>query len=91
MLLRLLPNRALSRVWGQITWSELPVWLRAPVYRAWTWAFDCNLDEMAETSLEAYPSLGDFFVRRLKPDVRPIAGAALVGEARGSALFGCGR
>ena len=78
MLLRLLPTRALSRLWGRITWTELPVAMRAPVYMAWTRAFGCNLDEMAAASLDEFPSLGDFFVRALKDGVRPIAAANLV-------------
>ena len=40
--------------------------------------FGCNLDEVEESDLTKYVSLGDFFYRRLKPGVRPIAQAALV-------------
>lgn len=71
--MRLLPTRALSRVWGRVAWTELPMWLRTPVYMAWTRAFGCNLDEMAAASLDDFASLGEFFVRPLKDGVRPLA------------------
>lgn len=72
-----LPLRILSRAWGVIHNMELPVWARKPVYKLWTWAFGCNLDEMRDP-LESYPNLAKFFCRHLKPGVRPIADEELV-------------
>ncbi|KAJ3113740.1 phosphatidylserine decarboxylase 1 [Phlyctochytrium bullatum] len=50
----------------------VPTFLRKPFYKAYSKAFGCNLDEMAEPDLEAYPNLGEFFYRKLKDGVRPI-------------------
>lgn len=41
------------------------------MYKAWTKAFDCKLDEM-KYPLEHYKNLGEFFSRPLKDGVRPI-------------------
>lgn len=44
----------------------------------YAWAFGCNLDELEQPDLKQYASLGDFFYRKLKPGVRPIADVPLV-------------
>lgn len=67
--LKLIPYRAISRLWGQVHDKELPMWMRAPLYKAWTLAFGCNLDEM-KYPLESYRNLGEFFSRPLKEDAR---------------------
>ncbi|CAI5711025.1 unnamed protein product [Peronospora effusa] len=68
--LKLFPYRAASRLWGKVHEKELPVWLREPVYKAWTAVFDCKLDEM-KYPLRKYANLGEFFSRPLKDGVRP--------------------
>ncbi|KAH7461215.1 hypothetical protein PRIC1_012704 [Phytophthora ramorum] len=68
--LKLFPYRAASRLWGQVHDKELPVWMREPVYKAWTTVFDCKLDEM-KYPLQDYANLGEFFSRPLKEGVRP--------------------
>ena len=57
---------------------ELPVWFRPVGFTFYAWCFGVNLDEAEHSDLTVYPSLGEFFYRRLKPGVRPIADAALV-------------
>ncbi|MBX3160889.1 MAG: phosphatidylserine decarboxylase [Deltaproteobacteria bacterium] len=55
-------------------WSArkpLPSPLRPLAYRAFARAVGANLDEV-ELELEAYPSLGDFFARRLRSGARTI-------------------
>lgn len=47
--------------------------LRAPVYRWYATTFGCNLTEMNEPDLSKYKNLGEFFLRTLKPKVRPIS------------------
>uniref|UniRef100_M4BUM1 phosphatidylserine decarboxylase n=1 Tax=Hyaloperonospora arabidopsidis (strain Emoy2) TaxID=559515 RepID=M4BUM1_HYAAE len=68
--LKLFPYRAASRLWGAVHNKDLPTWLRAPVYKAWTAVFNCNLDEM-KYSIQEYANLGEFFSRPLKDGVRP--------------------
>ncbi len=76
-----LPLRAFSRLWGRVNNEyDLPVWLREPCYKLYSWIFKCNLEEIENTDLKSYPNLGSFFYRSLKPDVRPIENAALVGS-----------
>lgn len=73
-----LPLRNLSRLWGYLNELELPVWFRPYGFRLYARIFGCNLDEIEHDDLAHYKSLGDFFYRRLKPGVRPVADAALV-------------
>jgi hypothetical protein len=68
----------MSRLWGYINSLELPVWLRPYGLRLYASAFGCNLEEIEPDDLTQYVSLGDFFYRKLKEGVRPVANAALV-------------
>ncbi len=53
--------------WG--AGQVLPTPLRSFAYRAFARAVGANLDEV-ELALASYPSLGDFFARRLRPGAR---------------------
>jgi phosphatidylserine decarboxylase len=53
---------------GPRWWATLTIEIFAKIYKI-------NLAE-AEKPVSEYPSLGEFFVRRLKPGVRPVASAA---------------
>lgn len=57
---------------------ELPVWFRPIGFRLYAWAFGCNIDEADQDDLTQYVSLGDFFYRKLKDGVRPVADTVLV-------------
>ncbi|KAF8329114.1 phosphatidylserine decarboxylase-domain-containing protein [Cantharellus anzutake] len=81
-----LPLRNLSRVWGYLNSFELPIWLRPVGLQFYAWLFGCNLDETEHSDLTRYRSLGEFFYRRLKPGVRPLADAVLVSPADGTVL-----
>lgn len=64
-------RRTSSRLVGWLADLHLPRPLRAPVYRAWARTFGIDLSEM-RLALADHPTLGAFFVRRLKPGVRPL-------------------
>ena len=81
-----LPLRNMSRLWGYINSLELPVWFRPYGLSVYAYAFGCNLDEIEPADLKAYPSLGSFFYRKLKPGVRPVDAAVLVSPADGTVL-----
>ncbi|KAF9007840.1 phosphatidylserine decarboxylase 1 [Cyathus striatus] len=81
-----LPLRNLSRLWGYVNSVELPIWFRPYGYRFYAYIFGCNLDEIEPSDLREYPSMGDFFYRKLKPGVRPVADAVLVSPADGTIL-----
>lgn len=81
-----LPLRNLSRLWGYLNSLELPVWFRPTGFRVYSYIFGCNLNEMEPADLTHYKSLGDFFYRRLKDGVRPVAETVLVSPADGTVL-----
>lgn len=82
-----LPLKALSRWWGKFNDIDLPVWMREPGYKLYSYVFGVNLDEVAEDDLKTYKNLGEFFYRELKPGVRPIdENAPLVSPSDGKVL-----
>ncbi|KAK6456132.1 phosphatidylserine decarboxylase [Scheffersomyces xylosifermentans] len=81
-----LPLKTISRIWGQVNSINLPVWVRSPSYRLYSALFGVNLDEMDEPDLTTYPNLSEFFYRKLKPGVRPIADGDLVSPSDGKVL-----
>lgn len=81
-----LPLKSISRLWGQVNSINLPVWLRSPSYKLYSTLFGVNLEEMDEPDLTTYPNLGDFFYRKLRPGVRPIADTELVSPSDGTVL-----
>ncbi|CAG8490874.1 9374_t:CDS:2 [Scutellospora calospora] len=82
-----IPLRALSRLWGKFNNDyNLPVWMREPFYKFYSWLFNCNLDEIENSDLKTYPNLGSFFYRSLKPGLRQIDEAILVSPADGRIL-----
>ena len=79
-ILYILPKRALSRWVGFLVHLELPDFLRVSTLKWFAGRYRLNLDE-AEHPIEHYKSIGDLFVRRLKPGLRPIGTADLVHPA----------
>ncbi|KAG4304311.1 hypothetical protein PORY_002286 [Pneumocystis oryctolagi] len=77
-ILKSLPLKAFSRIWGRCSKVILPVWLRVPVYKFYAWIFGCNLYEMAEQDLRKIENFSEFFYRELKPGIRKIDDDALV-------------
>lgn len=71
LLLSLLPSNLLSRLFGVISRLPVPRALRPVVYGFYSRKFGVNLAEAARP-LDEYPSLGQFFIRYLKPGLRPI-------------------
>lgn len=61
--------RTSSRVCGWLADRKLPTFLRAPVYRAYARATGADLSEL-RLELADHPSLGAFFIRRLKDGAR---------------------
>lgn len=68
---RFLPKNHISYFVGQIVHWRLPSYLNRFVIAIFAWHYRINLNE-AEFSTDQYASLGDFFVRKLKPGIRPI-------------------
>lgn len=68
---RFLPKNHLSYIVGQLVHIRLPGFLNKLIIANFAKAYRINLDE-AEFPIEKYPCLGDFFVRKLKPGIRPL-------------------
>ncbi|KAF5093247.1 hypothetical protein D0Z03_002498 [Geotrichum reessii] len=82
-----LPLKALSRWWGKFNDIDLPIWMREPGYKLYSYFFGVNLDEVAEDDLTTYKNLGEFFYRKLKPGARIIdENSPLVSPADGKIL-----
>jgi phosphatidylserine decarboxylase len=63
----------LSHVLGHVADFRMPSALLRPVISAYSFALGVETGEMVEPE-GGFESFGDFFVRRLRPDVRPICG-----------------
>eukprot|EP01114_Cavostelium_apophysatum_P019951 TRINITY_DN6566_c0_g1_i1.p1 TRINITY_DN6566_c0_g1~~TRINITY_DN6566_c0_g1_i1.p1 ORF type:complete len:538 (+),score=66.34 TRINITY_DN6566_c0_g1_i1:580-2193(+) len=71
-LLKRVPWRLISRAWGYLVHSEVPVSQRASLYSWYARMYGCNLKEMRDP-ITSYPTFADFFARRLKDGARPLA------------------
>lgn len=82
--LYLLPKNFFSCLMGKLVSLKPPSWLAKFVNRRFASTFKINLGE-AEHPIESYPNLQEFFIRKLKPGLRPIASdaAALVSPCDG--------
>ena len=67
-------TRVVSHLTGLLAAVPIPIPLRSPYYRFYSWLFGVKLDEV-ERPLEDYRSLSAFFIRKLVPGSRPINGA----------------
>lgn len=88
--LRRMPWRVLSRNVGHLinATTLFPLWVTWVVIWCYIRMFGCRLEEAERDSIRQYISLGDFFCRKLKPGVRPIAlDSAVVSPADGTVTF----
>lgn len=86
-----LPLNTLSRLWGSFNSVTLPVPLRVPGYKLYSFLFGVNLDEMQDPDLTHYKNLGEFFYREIKPQSRPIDPTALVASPSDGRVLKFGR
>jgi phosphatidylserine decarboxylase len=70
-LLRMLPQGAFSRGFGRVADTPLPRRVRRPVLLTFARLFGIDVGE-AEKDIAEYASINAFFVRRLRPGLRPI-------------------
>jgi phosphatidylserine decarboxylase len=76
-LLRLLPKNTLSRAVGAACRASAPKPVVRAVIRAFARKYGVDMSE-AERPLDEYPTFTEFFTRRLKPGLRPIAPGELL-------------
>lgn len=73
-LMEMLPFSFASSVHGSFAASlAMPEWVHHYLIEYYAWWYGVNLEEIGEASIQAYPTLDSFFVRKLKDGVRPIA------------------
>jgi len=86
---RRFPWRIFSRQWGILANTKLkPHFLNTIIIYIYAWAFDCKIEEAECQNISQYESLGEFFVRKLKPGVRPVdQSTPVVSPADGTATF----
>lgn len=77
---RYLPKNHLSYFTGKLVHIKLPAFLNKILIANFAKAYRIRLDE-AELPIEGYPSLGEFFIRKLKPGIRPVASSWAVHPA----------
>ncbi|MDB5048131.1 MAG: phosphatidylserine decarboxylase [Fibrobacteres bacterium] len=88
-LLYILPKNLLSHLVGILTHCRYPFGLHTVLKNWFIKQYRIETEE-AEFPLEKYPTMGDFFVRKLKPGSRPIAQTALVSPVDGTLTQGGG-
>jgi phosphatidylserine decarboxylase len=86
-LLHLVPKNWLSYWVGKAVHARYPLGLSA-VIRDWFIRFYRIETAEAEFAVARYPTMGDFFIRRLKPGSRPIAPDSLVSPVDGTLTQG---
>lgn len=84
-ILKRLPLRMTSFLFGHLASIPIPHFARGIVYGRYASIYRCKLDEM-DAPLESYRSFSEFFTRRLKSGVRPISPDALVSPVDGVVL-----
>lgn len=87
---KFLPRNHLSYLVGKLVhWRGPRIWAEVTI-RVFAKIYNINLDE-AEKPVSGYPSLGEFFVRKLKAGVRPVAKAAAAVHPADSQISQSGR
>lgn len=81
VFMKLLPKNAASRLFGAFTRLRIPV-LSKVARTAFAKYYRLNMDE-AEFPLSHYRNIGELFIRRLKPGMRPVANAEIVSPVDG--------
>ena len=71
-LLRILPKNMLSRALGAVLRAPLPQAVHRQFIRRFAKAYGVDASE-SEKDILSYPTFAEFFTRRLKPGLRPIA------------------
>lgn len=81
VFMKLLPKNAASRAFGAITRLRLPI-ISKVARNMFCRYYKLNMDE-SEYPLEHYANIGELFIRRLKPGMRPIADTEIVSPVDG--------
>jgi len=72
-LLKRLPLRAFSRLWGNLAKANMPRWLMLSCMHLYSYLTGCQPEEAVRTDISKFKNLEEFFRRKIKPHLRPIA------------------
>ncbi len=72
LLFWLLPKNSISMLMGRLVSIQFPKKINLVIIKTFAKLARANVQE-AEYPLEFYPSLQDFFIRKLRPEARPLA------------------
>ncbi len=89
-VVKILPRRWLTRRAAALSSLELPRAVRAPIYHGYAKLTGANVEEAGRPA-DAYPSLGEFFARDLKPGLREWPGPGVWGSPADGRLSARGR
>ncbi|MFI4954280.1 MAG: archaetidylserine decarboxylase [Gammaproteobacteria bacterium] len=67
----ILPQHLVSHIFGWLS-NRKTRWLKLWLIRWFIRHYNINMDEVAVTDLDAYPTFNAFFARHLRPEARPI-------------------
>ncbi len=81
-LIQIVPKKWLSYWVGVCVRKKYPFGLHTLIKNWFVKHYKVNVEE-AEKSLDEYPTLGDFFIRKLKPGARPIHEAEFINPVDG--------
>ena len=81
VFMKLLPKNAASRAFGVLTRLRIPV-VSKVMRNAFAGYYKLNMEE-SEYPIEHYANIGELFIRRLKPGMRPIADSEVVSPVDG--------
>jgi phosphatidylserine decarboxylase len=80
----ILPQHLLTKIMGCLTEARQP-WLKSALIRRFIKHYSIHMQEAVEENPQAYATFNDFFIRQLKPTLRPLCteNKALVAPADG--------
>jgi phosphatidylserine decarboxylase len=78
----LMPKKGLTALAGFLANNQRP-WLKNALIRYFMRKYDVSLQEALEENPVNYPSFNAFFVRKLKPETRPIASTEIISPVDG--------
>lgn len=68
----IIPQHITTRLMGRLAQVRIP-WLKNAFIAFFIKKYNVDMQEAAEEDYRAYPTFNDFFIRKLKPALRPIA------------------
>lgn len=82
-LLYLMPKRLLTWLTGLIANSQI-IWVKNFIIKSFIDYYQVDMSEAIDSNFNYYRSFNEFFIRQLRPELRPIANTTIVSPVDGS-------